>query len=519
MKKLSPNPPDPLILYLFPVLFAISLTGIVDGSLIVPMVEIDPSLTILYHRTPTVQTIRDVLPPLAPPVVIVCMVTIEVLAVRRSIRTAPYERNTRSRLLRAPNRIGAMVSSGWVVALVIGALIDIRTLEFPIQGEAAMYYGVSAVAMVSTGVFGYLLTYAIINEVNTRIFVPYVFPDGMVSRDTRDRPAGVTMRLMSYWFGLCFFPLLVLGLGIYTRRYVPVNEIRAYVFISVFLPATFLLTFRIGKSTQKPIRELVHATQMIADGRFDIPVRSTGNDEIGFLTDAVVDMARSLAEKERISESFGRAVDPRVRDHLLAGNIALGGVRRNATIMFCDIRGFTSYSEDKPEETVVAALNEHFSIMNNTIRSHGGMINKYLGDGFLAVFGVPLELGFPGAAAIRCALDIIEANRALNEQRLARGSKPFRLGIGIHGGPVIAGNIGSKDRSEYTVIGDTVNLASRIEGLTKRFDTEIVFTEDVAQAARPEFEVQLRDLGEIEVRGRRRPVHIWSIATENHPNG
>lgn len=512
MKRNAPGRiPEPFVAYLVPLFVVVSLTALVDATVIVPMVEIDPSLTIDTVRSRTMESVRDILPPLAPPLLIVVLVFVQSYTIRRGLIGEPYGPETRAQVLKAPFRLGAFVAFGWVAALLIGAAIDLVTLTFPVAGEAAIYYGTSVIAICSTAVFGFLLTYATIQEINIRVFIPYVFPDGMVSRNSGMIPVGYTTRLILYWFGVSFFPLMVLGLGIYTRRYVPANEVRAYIFIAVFLPATLLLTYRVGTSTQRPIRDLVGATRLIADGEYRLPIRSNGNDEIGFLTDAVVDMARALEEKKQLSETFGRAVDPRVRDHLLAGNIALGGTRMTAAVMFCDIRGFTAFSEGTSEETVVTALNEHFFAMDRAIRAHDGMINKFLGDGFLAVFGVPLAISDPASAAFRSAIEIVAANRELNRRRVERGEHQFRLGIGIHLGTVIAGNVGSADRSEYTVIGDTVNLTSRIEGLTKRFDTEIVLTDTVASSISPQ--PPLRDLGEVAVRGRRQPIRVWTVAS------
>jgi adenylate cyclase len=404
------------------------------------------------------------------------------------------------------------VALGWALAFGVSGVIDLLTVTFPLVNEAVAYYAASGVAMLSTGIFGMVVAWVAIDEMNRRTMVPAAFPHGFVSRDSSTRTVAIPQKMIALWFGVTFFPLLVLSLGFYTRRYLPQNDLRAALFVVVFLPASALLVYRVGQATQRPLRTMVGAAQQIARGEFALTLRSLQNDDIGYLMDSTIEMAESLKEKELIRETFGRAVDPRVRDHLLAGNIALGGTRRTAAVMFCDIRGFTTLSETWPEEDLVRFLNEHLEAMEAAVQAEGGMINKFLGDGFLALFGAPLDDPAPAHAAVRAAHRILAINAELNGRRANRGDPELRIGVGIHTGSVIAGNIGSSSRAEYTVIGDTVNLASRVEGLTKRLGVDVVVTEAVRRAitAEPGETLTFRDAGSHEVRGRAERVHLWT---------
>jgi adenylate cyclase len=147
--------------------------------------------------------------------------------------------------------------------------------------------------------------------------------------------------------------------------------------------------------------------------------------------------------------------------------------------------------------------------MDRVVQAHAGMVNKFLGDGFLALFGVPLESPDPAGEALRCAAALVAANTALNATRTKRGDESFAIGIGLHLGSVVAGNVGSPHRSEYTVIGDAVNLASRLEGLTKEFDVPIVATRELTDGVHSTPDsVDIADLGTVQVRGRTAPVAL-----------
>lgn len=505
--------PKPVVSYIVPLILAVSVTALVDGLLIVPMVEIDPSLVIVNNRSPRVERFRATAPMLAATVSILSLSISQALRIGRELGPSGDLERARSLVLRAPRFFGLTVGAGWVLALGLSVGTDLLTLEFPIRGEALAYYLSSTIAILSTALFGFLFTVVVTDQVNRIRMVPSLFPEGMVSRSASEAPSSLSGRLVYLWFGISFFPLLVLSLGFYTRQYVPENETRAYLFALIFAPISYFLVYRVGRGIQQPLIELLEATRLIGRGEYDLSIRSRQNDELAYLIDSTIEMSRGLKEKEFLAETFGRSVDPRVRDHLLAGNIALGGALKTAAVMFCDIRGFTTFSEGKREQQIVAILNEHFEAMEEAVGAHAGMINKFLGDGFLALFGLPVESEAPCLDAFEAARDLVEANRRLNEKRIARGEEALEIGVGLHFGPLVAGNLGSYRRSEYTVIGDAVNLASRVEGLCKRFRSRIVVTGAFAAQLPPELgSGELTDFGTVEVRGRKEEVRILGTA-------
>jgi adenylate cyclase len=220
--------------------------------------------------------------------------------------------------------------------------------------------------------------------------------------------------------------------------------------------------------------------------------------------------ARAIVSREardRLTNLFGQHVSPQVVDRLLAiGPAELSEIRR-VGVMFLDIRNFTGAARERSPAEVVERLNDAFAILVEIVDRHGGIVNKFLGDGFLAMFGAPiddLEAAAHAVAAGRQMLKALEANNAGHPW-------PLRIGIGIHVGELVTGTVGSPRRKEYTVIGDTVNLAARLESLNKELGSQLLVSQDVRDAA-PAATKDARPLGPVMLRGYAEPVTVWRLA-------
>jgi adenylate cyclase len=211
--------------------------------------------------------------------------------------------------------------------------------------------------------------------------------------------------------------------------------------------------------------------------------------------------------RDRITNLFGQHVSPQVVERLMAEGAATGSEIRRVAVMFVDFRSFTAGASTRTPQEVVDRLDGAFAVLVDILDRHGGIVNKFLGDGFLALFGAPFEAGNAAHHAVAAAREMLEANARVNDAT----SWPLRIGIGIHVGEVVAGNIGSPRRKEYTVIGDTVNFAARLEALNKDFNSQFL----ISAAVRDALGEECRDavaLGEVPVRGYERPVTVWKLA-------
>ncbi len=232
-------------------------------------------------------------------------------------------------------------------------------------------------------------------------------------------------------------------------------------------------------------------------------------DELEDLADGFNSMVDGLRERDKLRVTMGKYMTEEVLQHVLAGEVELGGKTLEITILFCDLRGFTTFAEKRSAQELVGILNEYFTEMVDCVMGQGGVVDKYIGDNIMAVFGAPVSRSDDASRAVRAALAMRAALVTLNARFAERGIEPLRFGIGLHTGEVVAGNIGSVRRMEYTVIGDAVNLASRLESKTKELDTDLLISDATRAKLDDSFVVEAN--GEISVKGRAQPVTIFKV--------
>jgi adenylate cyclase len=232
-------------------------------------------------------------------------------------------------------------------------------------------------------------------------------------------------------------------------------------------------------------------------------------DELARLGEDFNQMVQGLKERDRLRETFGRYVTRQVADHLMKGNVNLGGELVPVTVLFSDIRSFSTISETMDPRAVLDFLNEYFAGMVESVLHHHGVVDKFIGDAIMAVFGAPVPEPDDALNAIRAALEMRERLEQINATFQARGLPEIRAGIGLHSGQVVAGNMGHVERMEYTVIGDAVNLASRLEGMTKELACDVILSEDLYSQVKDA--VDAEPLKRIKVKGRDQDVMVYRL--------
>ncbi|MBV8771778.1 MAG: adenylate/guanylate cyclase domain-containing protein [Deltaproteobacteria bacterium] len=222
-------------------------------------------------------------------------------------------------------------------------------------------------------------------------------------------------------------------------------------------------------------------------------------------------MAQGLRERDTIKRAFSGYISRQVLDAIIAkGELpALRGERRRITVLFADIRGFTAMAETMAPEEVVQLLGEFFDRMVEVSMRHQGTIDKFLGDGMMVIFGAPLDDAYQEQHAVTAACEMQKELHALCAKWQAEGRATLKMGVGVNSGAAIVGNIGTAEHMEYTAIGDTVNLAARLESATKDLGLEIIVSEHTYSAVRPLF--RWKSAGEINLRGRSEPIRAYTI--------
>lgn len=269
-------------------------------------------------------------------------------------------------------------------------------------------------------------------------------------------------------------------------------------------------------SILKPIKELLISMKNVSKGNLDSYTVVRSREETGQLSFGFNQMLDGLKERERIKSLFGQYLSAEISEEILKGNVDLSGSMYKATILFADIRGFTTLSESITPRETISFLNEYYNVIINVIHQFGGIIDKFMGDGILVLFGVPITSQDHADRAVAASFKIHESLAQFNRERKENNLFTVNIGIGIHTGDVIAGNVGNSNKLEYTVIGDTVNVASRIESLTKKYETELLIGESVFENLSPDniHRDRFEKLEGVILRGKRIKVNLLKLISE-----
>ncbi len=326
------------------------------------------------------------------------------------------------------------------------------------------------------------------------------------------------------WIGItATFPFLIsylvsnwksLGAPLFYGQLPSPNAIDSLFSYLVFWGVSFFLALHLGKiiahSFIEPISEIIKKVALIEKGHFEAKVKVLSKDEIGHLGDAINRMGDGLGKREKIEKTFRKYVDSQIAERILDGvetELRIEGQSVNAVVMFADIRGFTSMSEKTSPQELVQLLNQFFERMVRIVQTNQGVIDKFIGDNMMAVWGVPHAIEDAEKKAVTAALAMLEEMKVWNQELVAQGRPEIGIGIGLNRGQMVAGSIGSSDRMEYTVIGDTVNTAQRAESIAKR--QQLVVTDAMYEQIKSY--VTATALEPIKVKGKAELQHWWAV--------
>lgn len=273
------------------------------------------------------------------------------------------------------------------------------------------------------------------------------------------------------------------------------------------------LSWMIVDGALRPLRFLSEAASRVSEGKYEelhFPHRYTHrHDEVGLLTRSFEKMVEGLAEREKIRAILNKVVSKEIADEILKHTPHLGGEDRVVTILFCDIRNFSGMTESFAPQEVIALLNTFMTKMTEIIEGEGGIVDKYIGDGIMALFGSPVQVEDHAMRALSAAKIMIEILKQWNEEREKKGEERVEVGIGIHTGMVVAGNMGAEDRLNYTVLGSGVNLAARL--CSSAAAGQILVSEYTLEEPQVKESFSFKPLPPLLVKGFSHPIKVFDI--------
>lgn len=384
-------------------------------------------------------------------------------------------------------------------------------------GSFRIFLGIAGVGGVLTSVLTYLVV-----EMLWRPIIPRFYPKGELSMARAFR-LPVLGRLLVVILLVGLLPPMVLVNLTWQRAQSlllapnPQAILKNLFILEIFILAASVL-FGIGlaifvtRSITSPLKTLQDAMAKVEQNDFDARVPVISNDELGYLSERFNHMTEGLRQGEQLRMLFGLYVSPEVARAAVETGAGLGGELVTSTILFSDLRDFTSISEQFPPDRLINLINRYMTVMVRAITRHEGIVTRFGGDSIFAVFGTPLNPSDRHAAqAVQAALDMRQALQAFNQAQAAAGEPQLRMGIGIATGRVVAGNVGSKERIEYTVMGDATNLASRLQDKTKELGVDILLSEAAYQYASQSISFPSRKLPGVAIKGKRQEVTIFMV--------
>ncbi|MET1037660.1 MAG: adenylate/guanylate cyclase domain-containing protein [Aeromicrobium sp.] len=426
------------------------------------------------------------------------LVTVGALrALRWVLEDRPPTSEERRTALRLPWRMTLIQSVLWFGGVVSFAIIAAATQPEAVLGAI---FAVGIAGLVVSAI-AYLFTEFALRPIAARALAGRADADEM--------GAGVARRMLVFWGLGTAAPVLglvVAALAALTRDDTGITRLASIVLglAAVILMFGLLVTVLNARSVVSPIAGVQQALVRVGEGDLDVEVRVDDGSELGLLQSGFNEMVQGLRERERIRDLFGRHVGQSVAKAATDGDVELGGETRLVSVLMIDLVGSTTYAATRSPAEVVAMLNRFFAVVVEEVDGHGGLVNKFMGDAVLAIFGAPSDLDDHAGAALATARRIAV--------RLADEVPEIGAGIGVSTGQAVAGNVGHRSRFEYTVIGDAVNAAARLTELAKDVDSRILVATTSVTVANPEEQEHWVSHGTPTLRGRNDPTPTSTLA-------
>jgi adenylate cyclase len=417
---------------------------------------------------------------------------------------------TRRRLIHLPWFAAAICGVAWFLCIpvFIGALLHVQN---PLDPRLVMHLPIS---FCVSGFIAVTHSFFLVELASYWGLFPVFFRGERADLTPNVFTLSLRGRGMLWAVSASICPIASLLLLMFAPRSPTINPEWFAVFVGVVGIAFGIFTaLMMSCLVAKPIDQLRAAADAVSRGRFDVDLRVARADEFGRLLGEFDNMVRELRDKEKLRQTFGLHIGKRAAEQILAHDPGLSGVEEEITVMFVDMRSWTARTSVSAPSHVVEVMNDFFRVTVRVVEEkHRGMVNKYLGDGFMAIFGVGESGSNHAGDAVAAGREILSAVRQLNNDLAAKGRAPIQIGIGIHSGPAIVGSIGSPQRLEFTAIGNTVNIASRMQGLTKTTGRPLLVTAAVRDRSGDSFSFE--ELPPQEVRGIDGRLSIFAVQYE-----
>ncbi len=439
-----------------------------------------------------------------------------IAARKRQDRVSEHTLNAaRRRAINLPFQAALMNMVAWILPVVSFPLAQTVQGKIPLLSVGPyILYSFTNALMIT------LLAFVLLQYACRKTAIPLLFPQGRLGDMKGTLKLSIRARLMVLYCAICLVPMFQMALVVHSGGWqarMHAEPLKALSNLGTFSLILFLFTAAYGfwlallfaKDLSEPVEEIMNVAAKVRRGDFEGRVQVLSNDEIGYLGDRVNEMSRGLQERQRIREMLDLFTSPEIGERIIAGEVPTDGEIREVTLLFADLRGFTSMAERLSPKQVVESVNAYFSAMSEAIVEHGGIILQYVGDEIEAVFGAPVADPDHADKAVVAAIDMRKRLDRLNGDRVASGREPLGHGIGIHTGPALAGIVGSKYKISYALVGDNVNLASRIQDLTKEMNTDILISHATYRALKraPRVTGPVR----LSVKGKQQPVEVFSV--------